>query len=256
MKLLVIAPHQDDEILCTYLLMNEVLKSNGIVNILYATNGDHRGKDFAHTRYHESLSALSLLGVGEGHMMYLGYADTGMSKEKSFLTRLRNTQGQQCSPISSCTYHPESKETVHFSHIGTQAEYTGQNFLNDLVYAIRLCSPDLIAAPSLYDLHGDHHACALFLQDALKIIKRPIRVLSYLIHTENEDVWPDRGSDIIHPPQKLAGLRWISVYGNTETLSAKKDAISCFSSQSPLDNNCFLYSFAKQNELFILEPSR
>lgn len=256
MNLLIIAPHQDDEILGAFLLMHKVLERKGTVNILYATNGDHKGRDCAHTRYYESLNALSLLGICEEHMMYLGYADTGMSKEKSFLMRLRSTHEQQHSPVSPCTYHPANKETVHFLHMGTQAEYTGQSFLNDLVYAIRSCSPDLIAAPSIFDLHGDHHACAMYLQDALKIIKRPIKVLSYLIHTENEEVWPDRKSDIFQPPQKLAIFRWISVYGNKEAFFAKKDAISCFSSQSPSADNCFLYSFAKQNELFILESSQ
>ena len=91
MNLLVIAPHQDDEILSAFLLMHNVLEKNGTVNILYATNGDYRGIDYAYTRYYESLNALSLLGICEDHMLYLGYADTGMSKEKSFLMRLRST---------------------------------------------------------------------------------------------------------------------------------------------------------------------
>ena len=91
MNLLVIAPHQDDEILSAFLLMHKIIKKNGTVNILYATNGDYRGIDYAYTRYYESLNALSLLGICEDHMLYLGYADTGMSKEKSFLMRLRST---------------------------------------------------------------------------------------------------------------------------------------------------------------------
>lgn len=135
MNLLVIAPHQDDEILSAFLLMHNVLEKNGTVNILYATNGDYRGIDYAYTRYYESLNALSLLGICEDHMLYLGYADTGMSKEKSFLMRLRSTPEQQNSPVSSCTYHPANKETVHSLHTETQAEYTSQNFLDDLVYA-------------------------------------------------------------------------------------------------------------------------
>ena len=63
MNLLVIAPHQDDEILSAFLLMHNVLEKNGTVNILYATNGDYRGIDYAYTRYYESLNALSLLGI-------------------------------------------------------------------------------------------------------------------------------------------------------------------------------------------------
>ena len=47
MNLLVIAPHQDDEILSAFLLMHNVLEKNGTVNILYATNGDYRGIDYA-----------------------------------------------------------------------------------------------------------------------------------------------------------------------------------------------------------------
>lgn len=253
MNLLVIAPHQDDEILSAFLLMHNVLEKNGTVNILYATNGDYRGIDYAYTRYYESLNALSLLGICEDHMLYLGYADAGMSKEKSFLMRLRSTPEQQNSPVSSCTYHPANKETVHSLHTETQAEYTSQNFLDDLVYAIRSCSPSLIAAPSIFDLHGDHYACAMYLYDALRIINHPIKVLSYLIHTENEDVWPNRKSDIFQPPKNLTTFHWIYVYGNKEAVSAKRNAISAFSSQSPSADNCFLYSFAKQNELFLLE---
>lgn len=108
-------------------------------------------------------------------------------------------------------------------------------------------------SPSIFDLHGDHYACAMYLYDALRIINHPIKVLSYLIHTENEDVWPNRKSDIFQPPKNLTTFHWIYVYGNKEAVSAKRNAISAFSSQSPSADNCFLYSFAKQNELFLLE---
>lgn len=224
MNLLVIAPHQDDEILSAFLLMHNVLEKNGTVNILYATNGDYRGIDYAYTRYYESLNALSLLGICEDHMLYLGYADTGMSKEKSFLMRLRSTPEQQNSPVSSCTYHPANKETVHSLHTETQAEYTSQNFLDDLVYAIRSCSPSLIAAPSIFDLHGDHYACAMYLYDALRIINHPIKVLSYLIHTENEDVWPNR-KVIFSNRLKILPLFTGSMFMETKKLFPPKETL-------------------------------
>lgn len=53
--------------------------------------------------------------------------------------------------------------------------------------------------------------------------------------------------------KNLTTFHWIYVYGNKEAVSAKRNAISAFSSQSPSADNCFLYSFAKQNELFLLE---
>ena len=84
-KTVIFAPHPDDEILGCYQIIKDHPEAAYIV---YLTNGDYEGRDMARTRWAESRAALAHLGVPEDHMIALGYADTGMAPEISFLWRL------------------------------------------------------------------------------------------------------------------------------------------------------------------------
>ena len=56
-KVLIFAPHQDDEILSCAGLINSLIKSNAEISIVFATNGDFYGKESASIRLLESISA-------------------------------------------------------------------------------------------------------------------------------------------------------------------------------------------------------
>ena len=111
MNVLVLAPHQDDEILGAGGLIQICKERGDSVRVVFATNGDHRGSDIAFRRYHESREALSRIGVPESEIYYLGYGDTGMRACHSFLLRLLHAPMDQAldTPVSSTTYHPTGR---------------------------------------------------------------------------------------------------------------------------------------------------
>ena len=88
MKILLIAPHQDDEILAAGGLIQKSIKQGDDFLILFATNGDYHGLDIARKRYYESEHALTSLGLAKKSIFYLGYGDTGMKYSHSFLKRM------------------------------------------------------------------------------------------------------------------------------------------------------------------------
>ena len=57
MKVLLIAPHQDDEVLAAGGLMHRMQKNGDHVSVLFATNGDYHGPEVALLRYYESYKA-------------------------------------------------------------------------------------------------------------------------------------------------------------------------------------------------------
>ena len=72
MDLMVLAPHQDDEILGAGGLI-QICKSRGdSVRVVFATNGDRHGRGVARHRYDESRNALARLGVPESNIYYFG----------------------------------------------------------------------------------------------------------------------------------------------------------------------------------------
>mgnify|MGYP000488431358 FL=1 len=69
-----------------------------------ATNGDYDCKDFyvGRARISESIEGLELLGLQSENLIVLGYADTGMPKEESFIWNLYEEKDENKILESSC----------------------------------------------------------------------------------------------------------------------------------------------------------
>ena len=160
MKILLIAPHQDDEILAAGGLIQKSIKQGDDFLILFATNGDYHGLDIARKRYYESEHALTSLGLAKKSIFYLGYGDTGMKYSHSFLKRMSFEKNDTLlsSLVSSTTYHPAGMKTVHVMRTGAETSLTRRAFLSDLNWFIMQHSPDIIIVSDSSDMHGDHAA--------------------------------------------------------------------------------------------------
>ena len=107
--LAIIAPHQDDEILsCTYVMKNAI-KNGDRVLVLFITNGDYYGKEFARIRFEESLKALLEIGIARENIYFLGYGDGSIynlycKKDNSIII-------SKC--LQSKTYTPNGFKTFH-----------------------------------------------------------------------------------------------------------------------------------------------
>lgn len=146
MRILLIAPHQDDEILAAGGLIQKCIKHGDDFLVLFATNGDYHGFDIAEKRYYESEQALASLGLAKESIFYLGYGDTGMKPSHSFLKRMQFKKNDTLltSLVSCTTYHPAGKKTVHAMRTGNESFLTKINFLSDLNWFLVHYSPDII----------------------------------------------------------------------------------------------------------------
>jgi LmbE family N-acetylglucosaminyl deacetylase len=98
-RMLVIAPHPDDEVLAAGGLLQHLRAAKGALRVVYLTDGegyregvqaeaqdhliaptvsDYRA--YGHQREHEARAALRLLGFGAGSITFLGFPNGGLSR--------------------------------------------------------------------------------------------------------------------------------------------------------------------------------
>lgn len=259
MNIVLIAPHQDDEILSSCLYLKKMKSQGNNVSVVFVTNGDYISPKVAGIRARESLLALSLLGVDEKDVYFMGYADTGYSQATSFLFNLYSSK-PNCSfksNNSDRTYHPlDGGKTVHRMLYGGDASYSKRSFMKDLHGILNNLQPDVLLVPSCKDFHYDHRALNFFIRDILEKSKIKVLVYSYLVHSGYDYVWPDRESLFFSRPlglsQKLWNARLVYSYF-TEDVEFKKQVILLFASQKPKLFGGYLLSFAKREEFYLLE---
>lgn len=256
MNILIIAPHQDDEILAAGGIIQKCVKLRDVVTVLFATNGDYRGPQIAQKRYHESSDALTFLGVDQKNIFYLGYGDTGMHYSHSFLRQLlfENSNTPLATPFSSMTYHPAGHKTVHAIRTGFESPFTQEAFLADLDWFLKEHTPDIIIAPNALDMHGDHAAIIPLLQKLNIENKVPI-CLTYIIHGGDDGLWPLNNTKTFTCPPIISTETWknrISIPLTITEQYGKTKAILAFKTQLKDDFDNFLVSFSKQEEIFFL----
>lgn len=161
-RIMLIVPHQDDELNVMGGVLDEYVRNGSEVYVVYLTNGDGT---LAEIRYAEAFDCLSKQGVPEDHVIFLGYGDQWedsphLYNEESGVIR-RSMAG------FLATYgtadHPAYRE-------GT--DYTIDNLLADMESVILEYKPDVIYC-SDYDGHGDHKATSLVFEKAMgRILQR------------------------------------------------------------------------------------
>ena len=255
MRILILAPHQDDEILSAGLLMQTSISRGDEVYVVFATNGDYHGRKIAAQRYQESITALNLLGIEESHILYMGYGDTGMRYDHSFLYRL--FQHGECdvlpTPCSDQTYHPAGGETFHHAHTAQEAPYCHNCFLEDLNGLLDICHIDTVVLPSCLDHHGDHAGCFLFMEKVCRMRGNAPILLTYLLHAGDDTLWPNRSGVQFHRPQIISPQQWegrLTIHASITEAQVKRSCICCFQSQNIGGNDNYLLSFAKREENF------
>ncbi|MFQ7156614.1 MAG: PIG-L deacetylase family protein [Merdimonas faecis] len=256
MNVVVFAPHQDDEIIGCFHQIQKMQKNGSNINIIFTSNGNYKGEKISIVRYHESLQALKMCGIGARHIYYMGYDDTGMRMNHSFLWRLY----KEADPFAVIqakhihTWHPVEGMTLHKMYSGKEALFCKKNFEDDLEYALLHFNPDLILMPSRYDSHGDHKALAYLLQETIHRLRLNIIYFCYLIHTSDEGLWPNRKGINYTKPNDLDDYLWNkrkSFFYSDKQRIIKREAIEKFITQNPFENQSFLLSFAKREEFFL-----
>ena len=214
-RVLILAPHPDDESLATGGLIQRAVKAGAKVRVALVTDGDNnpwpqrfverrlkiRRKDRARwgrRRRKEALAALARLGLDRKCTRFLGLPDQG---------------------ITGLLLGADEKALA-----AIRAE-------------IKEWRPTLLVAPSSGDAHPDHSAIFVLAQLALAQLaetkQTPPRVLRY----------------VIHAPRRLGERRRVTLHLSDEEIQSKREAILCHDSQMALSRKRFT-GYAREQEVF------
>ena len=172
-RILLLAPHQDDECLQTAGIIYQAAHSGAHVSVCFATNGEYASEADAAVRAAESRSVLAALGVPAEQIYFLGYPDTGMPYEESFLRRLYDGCRVSASRWGRTeTWRPDGQD-FHFMRSGCHGTYTAASVLRDLSDVLALVNPDTVYVTAPGDCHGDHDALGRFTTQAVAAMENP-----------------------------------------------------------------------------------
>jgi LmbE family N-acetylglucosaminyl deacetylase len=183
-RLILVAPHPDDESLACSVILQRATRAGARVRVIYATDGDNnpwpqrvvqrkwRLTEFDCARWgqlrrQEAMNALEVLGVDHSDVAFLGLPDQG-------LTNLL---------LSGC-----DQTVARFAHCITE------------------WAPTDILGPDLSDTHPDHSALAVMLRVVLEKLPPPIRcrsIWNFLVHGNSPQFFR-RAAPLRQRPQETA----------------------------------------------------
>ncbi len=270
-KVLLVAPHPDDETLAAGGLIQRILKARGVVRIVYATNGDGyleavqartqrrqlSAEDFqryGRQRQAEAIEAQLELGVPPAWLKFLGFPDGG----------IRALWGRYwCSPepyVSPFTLQSQSPQ-------GQGLQYRGTELEEELVRILFSWQPTIVILPDPRDLHTDHCALGGFVLDAVREARRrgataEPKVLGYLVHFPSypgDPSWRQavKRSGVCGSEEgmhALSNTTWLRIELDQQELRSKESALWKYTSQVQIMRS-FLEQFARSEEWFsVLQP--
>lgn len=161
-SVLIIVPHQDDDINLAGGIIEKFIGYKSDVRICFYTNGDYEVS--ADVRLNESLKVAEFYGIPSENIIFMGYGDRWDGDEHIY--NLPDEKLAHSASGKTATYalaeHPAYNE-------GT--EYTHKNIVGDMASVIEEFRPTDIFCVD-YDCHTDHIACSLFFEEALlKVLK-------------------------------------------------------------------------------------
>jgi len=271
-RLMVFAPHPDDETLAAAGLIQRVLANNGHVRVIFVTNGDgyvdgvrrevHRARtsradfiEYGERRHNEAVQALRALGLDLSEGIFLGFPDDGIDDLWAGHWSVRKPY---TSPYTHFD-HPFYKESL--SH---HVEYDGADLESEIARTLREFSPDWVLVPDPRDRHPDHCTTGVFVLDALRRLRASgdppfarVRVLTFLVHYPDYPASPAWMREIagagvggsVTAGKVLSAAQWVHLQLTPTELAAKRHALSAYQSQIQVMGS-FLQQFVLPFELF------
>jgi len=257
-RVLVIAPHPDDETLCCAGLLLQAQARGATVAVIWVTAGDGYRLDamleqhtvrpgaaamrrLGNERLQEAHRAADRLGIPRELQFELGYPDRGLAA----LT----------GEYYSRPYHSEYTDTGSVPYAGAVhpgAAYTGASLEQDLELLLGSFAPTLVLAPAAEDRHPDHNASGLLVRRLLQRRGQLASLRCWIVHAPD---WPRplglHPERALAPPRIAAALRWRSLPLSRDERALKLTALRDYRSQMDV-MRLFLEAFVRSNELFAL----
>lgn len=250
-RVLVVAPHIDDEVLGAGGYVADAIDAGADVYIVYLTGGDYSriGQLANHltgfatvplnrkakTRMAEAQRAATRLGLDPSHLLLLGYPDRGLAK---MLRKPRHTMRS----VST------GQKTVPYAEaVSPGAPYRLESLHRDLESTLNVVQPTVVIGPIEQDRHPDHRAAAIIIGHVLRGRNEHPARIGYLIHA-----WLSSGSKDLLPPSRMRDEDWL-VYPLSESARhTKKQALAEFKTQQRSPYLIALFrSLDRNNELFL-----
>ncbi|HQQ60654.1 MAG: PIG-L family deacetylase [Kiritimatiellae bacterium] len=261
-RLLVLAPHPDDEILSAGGLIQEALGLDLPVRVCFLTMGDNHEIASLFTRRHpalrpggwrplgtlrqnEAAAAASQLGLAPGDLVFLGYPDYGAHL---IWNRHWRTVPAYRSPLTRVAAVPFARALTPGS------AYAGEDILDDLVDVIRDFQPAHLVVSHPADHNADHRALYLFTRIALWNLAAEGLSPEFLAAPVHFSQWPkprlSQPDQPATPPRELDGHHdWIEYRLAPFQVTGKLSALRRHHSQYQSGAN-YLNAFIRKSELF------
>jgi len=268
-RILIFAPHPDDETLGCGGLIQKALAHGAEIHVALMTNGDaselalvfgerelsRKPKafiDLGQSRQRESLAALAGLGLSPDRVHFLGYPNNGLVAMWSLDHWLSSHPYRSKTTKATASPYPNS--------ITPGAAYCGEQVLADVSTLLRRVRPSKVYVTHPQDIHPDHWATCAFVSYALAAIAAEgreewadhVRLYGYLIHWPGYPSPPKTNPDLpLNPPKTIGGEQspWLGIPLSSVEADAKLRAIRLYRSQLPSLDRLLLH-FARTNELF------
>jgi len=262
-RILILAPHPDDEIIGCAGVIQRALSQGAQVKIVYLTNGEHNQFAFmvyekrpillkgefislGKLRRSESVKSAELLGLSRQNLIFLGYPDFGTFAIFTQYWQSKVPFESMLTRISRVPY----KDSFRFD-----AAYVPENILSDLKQILFSYKPNKIFVSHPADVNVDHKSLYLYLEVALadlrNLLPRP-KLYPYLIHCVGWPMPRNYHPELsLMPPEKFtdSSINWQGLELAPAQLENKHQAILCHRSQTQ-SSAFYLLSFARKREIF------
>ena len=257
-RLLIVAPHVDDEALGAGAYAAAALRNGAAVWVVYMTAGDCNrtsaeimdftlrpgAQDYlseGSRRIREARAAMSRLGLPPDHLFFLGYPDRGLQPMLQRPDRVIRSPGTGKTAVP----YP-----VAFS---PGAEYRLVNLEKDLHAVLDKTRPTVVVLPVPFDAHPDHSASGRITLTVLDGAGLKPRRLGYLIHARDFPA-PFRlaSRHPLLPPRRFTAEKWALFPLTPADERAKRRVLIEYRSQRR-DPYLFILmdAFVRRNELFV-----
>jgi LmbE family N-acetylglucosaminyl deacetylase len=261
-RIVVVAPHPDDEVLGTGGVIQQACAVGAEVHVIYLTNGDHNQLAFklyqlrlhlgpkeylafGELRQREAAAATALLGLTREQLTFLGYPDHGT-------LRIWRDYWGNVAPFRSDATHSNAvpyREAFAFGQ-----PYKPENVVEDFVELFRRFRPTRVFVSHPADTNPDHRSLANFVRLAVLQLgaeQSPPQIYYYIIHFGRWPIPYHYHPELrMEPPQRLLDDGdWQSLPLTPEQTRRKYEAI--MQNRTELTTAAYyLTSFARANELF------
>jgi LmbE family N-acetylglucosaminyl deacetylase len=263
-RVLVVAPHNDDEMLTNSILIKRLVSQGSKVYFVIITNGDGftpdimlsskklnlTGSDYirlGQLRQRETINGLAMLEIPPENIRFFGYPDRGCQE---MLLYHWYAEAPYFDPWTRSSVVP------YENSYGDMPALAGENLLKDIKTVLNEVSPDLIIMPYPYDENIDHASANAIMQFALRSLGMD-GILQYLYLTHHASntwpqvIYPQNAGPYLVPPinLRLSFTDWQILPITAEEKQLAQNVIDQYPSQLIIDNK-YLHSFVRDNELF------